>query len=173
MRRLVPLVLLFVLWVPAARAWTWPVAGPVLQTFSFDPAHPYAGGQHRGIDVGASASGVPVVAPAAGTVSFSGTVPTSGLSLTIQTADGLAVTLTHLGSLAAKKGDAVVEGEVVGTVGPSGAPEVDGPYVHLGIRTASDPNGYLDPLAYLPVAVTSTPPAEDPGSVADTAPSAA
>jgi hypothetical protein len=173
MRRLVPLVLLLVLWVPSARAWTWPVAGPVLQAFAFDPAHPYAGAQHRGIDIGAAASGVPVVAPAAGSVSFAGTVPTSGLSLTLQTADGLAVTLTHLGSLAVRKGDAVAEGELIGTVGPSGAPEVDGPYLHLGIRTASDPNGYLDPLAYLLVTAASTPPAEDPAPAAGTAPPAA
>ena len=27
----------------------------VLQTFSFDRAHPYAGGQHRGIDIGGAA----------------------------------------------------------------------------------------------------------------------
>ena len=31
-----------------------PVDGPVLRTFSFDRAQPYAGGQHRGIDVGAA-----------------------------------------------------------------------------------------------------------------------
>src|SRR6266851_1335411 len=124
MRRLVPIVLLLVLWVPSAEAWTWPVTGPVLQGFSFDPAHPYAGGQHRGIDVGAPAGGGPVLAPAAGVVSFAGTVPTSGKSLTIDTPDGLSVTLTHLGSLAVSRDAAVVEGAVVGTVGPSGTPEV-------------------------------------------------
>src|SRR5439155_18727561 len=97
MRRIVPLILFFGIWVPSAQAWTWPVTGPVLQGFSFDPAHPYAAGQHRGIDVGAAGSGVPVLAPAAGVVSFAGTVPTSGKSVTIDTPDGLSVTLTHLG----------------------------------------------------------------------------
>src|ERR671931_386280 len=38
---------------PLAGAWTWPPDGPVLQPFVFDPAHPYAAGQHRGIDIGA------------------------------------------------------------------------------------------------------------------------
>ena len=38
LRRLVPLVLLALLWAPAASAWSWPVQGPVLQQFSFDPA---------------------------------------------------------------------------------------------------------------------------------------
>ncbi|HEU5371181.1 MAG TPA: M23 family metallopeptidase, partial [Gaiellaceae bacterium] len=93
-------VLAALLAAPMARAWTWPASGPVLQPFVFDPAHPYATGEHRGIDIGASA-GEPVLAPAAGTVTFSGTVPGSGRALTITTADGLAVTLTHLGSITA------------------------------------------------------------------------
>src|SRR6266567_112295 len=80
--------------VPAsALGWTWPVAGPVLIGFSFDPAHPYAAGQHRGIDIGA----------------------------------------------------------------PAGAPELDVPYVYLGIRRAGDEQGYLDPLLFLP--------ASSPGAV--------
>ena len=37
-----------------AGAWTWPADGPVLQPFSFDPEHPKAPGQHRGIDVAGS-----------------------------------------------------------------------------------------------------------------------
>ena len=123
---------------------------PVLQPFVFDPAHPYAAGQHRGIDV-AGAAGSTVVAPAAGTVTFAGTVPGSGLSLTIATPQGDAVTLTHLGSLAVAQGAAVAEGDGVGTIGPSGDPEVGEPYVHLGVRIAADPQGYLDPLSLLPV----------------------
>ena len=64
MRRLALVVLLFLLWAPGAYAWSWPVQGPVLLGFTFDPAHPYAGGQHRGIDVGAPTA-TPVAAPAA------------------------------------------------------------------------------------------------------------
>ncbi len=124
--------------------------GPVLQAFSYDEAHPYAAGQHRGIDIGADAEGETVVAPAAGTVSFAGTVPTSGKSVTIETADGYSVTLTHLGSIGVAKGASVSEGGAVGTIGPSGTPEVDGPYVHLGVRLTTDANGYVDPLGLLP-----------------------
>lgn len=131
--------------------------GPVLQPFAYDEAHPYAAGQHRGVDIGADATGEAVGAPAAGTVSFAGTVPTSGKSVTIETADGHSVTLTHLGSIAVAKGATVVEQDVVGTVGPSGTPEVDGPYVHLGIRLTADPNGYVDPLGLLPPLSDSTP----------------
>ena len=107
MWRVGPVVLLFVLFVPCASAWTWPVRGPVLQTFSFDPAHPYAAGQHRGIAIGAD-TGTPVLAPASGVVSFVGTVPTNGMTVTIQTGDGLAVSLTHLGSIGVA-GDAHVD----------------------------------------------------------------
>ena len=142
--RLVLPVLVFLAWAPAAHAWTWPVQGPVLQPFVYDEAHPYASGQHRGIDIGADTTGESVVAPAAGTVEFAGTVPTSGKSVTIETPDGYSVTLTHLGSILVSKGAPVAEGETVGTIGPSGTAEVDGPYVHLGIRVAADPNGYID-----------------------------
>jgi Peptidase family M23 len=163
-----------VLWVPAAHAWTWPVDGPVVQGFAFDPAQPYAGGQHRGVDIGAPA-GAPVVAPASGSVTFAGSTPTNGLTVSIETADGLDVSLTHLGSLEVAKGDAVAEGAVVGAVGPSGAPEVEGPYVHLGIRPVSDANGYLDPLSLLPSAPPQSAPASasDPASASAAAPAAA
>ena len=150
MRRRSLLVLLLLLFVPAAGAWTWPVQGPVLQTFSFDPTHPYAAGQHRGIAIGAG-DGAPVLAPTAGVVSFAGSVPTNGKTITIQTPSGLAVSLTHLGSIGVERNASVDEGASVGTVGPSGTPEFDVPYVHLGVREAANDQGYLDPLAFLPV----------------------
>ena len=149
MRRVFPAAVLAALFfVPGAGAWAWPAAGDVVQPFSFDPAHPYAAGQHRGVDIAGDA-GSTVVAPEGGSVSFAGTVPTSGKSVTILTGDGYAVTLTHLGSVLVTKGAAVAEGDAVGTIGPSGDPEVATPYVHLGIRIASDEEGYLDPARVL------------------------
>jgi hypothetical protein len=162
--RLTPIVLVFMTFVPCAGAWTWPVNGPVLQTFSFDPAHPYAAGQHRGIAIGAEA-GTPVLAASSGVVTFAGTVPTNGLTLTIQTGEGLAVSLTHLGSIGVARDAHVVEGAVVGAVGPSGTPEFATPYVHLGIRTASNDQGYLDPLDFLPVVTAPAPVKEPPAPV--------
>jgi MYXO-CTERM domain-containing protein len=161
---LLPLTVLLV-WAPSAYGWSWPVQGPVLQPFAYDESHPYTDGQHRGIDIGADAAGEQVVAPAAGTVSFAGSVPTNGECVTIQTSAGYTVTLTHLGTLLVAKGSPIAEGQAVATIGPSGTPEFDRPYVHLGLRATSDPNGYLDPLSLLPPPAEQTAPAQgDPAA---------
>jgi hypothetical protein len=149
-RRLAVVLFVFLAWTPAAYAWSWPVQGPVLRPFAYDQSHPYASGQHRGVDIGADSVGESAVAPAAGTISFAGTVPTNGRSVTIETTDGYSVTLTHLGSIDVVKGATVADEDAIGTVGPSGTPEIEGPYVHLGIRVTADPNGYVDPLMLLP-----------------------
>lgn len=163
-RRLVPIVAACLVtalaFVGTASAWSWPLRGAMLRAFSFGD-DPYAGGQHRGIDVG-GAPGEPVLAPTSGTVSYVGTVPTNGRTVTILTSDGYAVTLTHLGETSVSKGALVAEGEPVGSAGTSGTPEYPDAYVHLGIRTASEPEGYLDPLRFLPVRPVSRPTAPAP-----------
>ncbi|MDX6518419.1 MAG: hypothetical protein QOF50_1265, partial [Gaiellaceae bacterium] len=173
MRRLVLLALSIALvWTPGAGAWTWPADGPVLQEFSFG-SNPYGAGQHRGIDV-ADPSGAAIAAPAGGIVTFAGSVPGGGKTLSIRTDDGYSVTLVHLGSIDVLKGAVVSEGSAVGAVGPSGKPEFDQPYVHLGIRVASDPQGYVDPLGFLPprpAAAAAQPPAAPASTpVAETPP---
>ena len=179
MKRLVillPVLLAFQVGVQPALAWTWPVEGPVLRPFILGE-NPYAGGQHRGIDIGAP-TGTSVRAPAGGTVSFAGTVPTGGRTLTIRTSDGYSVTLLHLGTIGAVRGASVSEGDPVGTVGPSGVPELPEPYVYLGIRVTSDPNGYVDPVKFLPAASAPAPapapaPALAPAPAPDSPPTAA
>src|SRR4051794_15840441 len=148
--------LLFLVLAPAARAWTWPASGPVLEPFRLGN-DPYAGGQHRGIDV-AGAAGSPVAAPRAGTVSYAGSMPTNGLCVTIATADGYSVTLVHLGSIAVRKGAQVAEGAVVGTIGPTGVAAHPEPYVFMGVRVTTDPNGSLAPLPFLPARPVQPPP---------------
>ena len=167
MRRLaVMIICACALPVTGARAWTWPVNGPVLRPFAFDHAHPYAAGQHRGVDLGAP-SGSPVLAPAKGIVSFAGTVPTGGKTVSIETAFGYTATLVHLGSIAVVRGALVGEGSVVGTVGPSGAVDLPDPYVYFGTRVTSDPQGYVDPLTMLPSREAPAPsPAAEPAVVA-------
>ena len=142
-----------------AGAWIWPSDGAVLGAFSFSAAHPYAAGQHRGIDVGGSA-GSTVRAPAGGIVTFAGFVPGGGRTLAIETGDGYSVTLVHLGSVDVPRGADIAEGQPVGSVGFSGDAEHAEPYVHLGIRVASQPEGYVDPLGLLPPRATPPPPPE-------------
>jgi Peptidase family M23 len=140
---LLPVLVALQVGVQPAFAWTWPVDGPVLRPFALGD-DPYAGGQHRGIDIGAPA-GTPVQAPISGSVSFAGVVPTGGKTITIRTTDGLAVTLQHLGSYTVARGAPVTEGDVLASVG-EGAET----YVYLGVRRADEPNGYVDPLGLLP-----------------------
>ena len=159
---------------PGAQAWSWPTEGPVLRPFLFGGEDPQAPGQHRGIDV-SGADGEAVHAPAAGVVSFAGTVPAGGRTLTIRTAEGYAVTLLHLGRSASRAARRSPREQSSGTVGSSGAPEVDAPYVHLGIRVGDQEDGYLDPVTFLPPRLAVVPPVEpppptDPPPVADPVP---
>ena len=62
-RMLLAFLLLALVAAPAAGAWSWPVGGAVLRPFVLGD-DPYAGGQHRGLDV-AAAPGESVLAPAA------------------------------------------------------------------------------------------------------------
>ena len=162
---LLPVLIAFQAGAPPALAWTWPADGPVLRPFILGD-DPYAGGQHRGVDI-AGEQGAPVRSPAAGVVSFSGTVPGGGRTVTVQTADGYSVTLVHLGSIAVERAADVGEGTQVGTIGPTGDAEHPEPYLHLGIRVTSDVNGYLNPLDFLPAhdslpTAPPTPPAAEP-----------
>jgi hypothetical protein len=181
---LLPALIAFLAGASPAHAWTWPADGPVLQHFRFGD-DPYAAGLHRGLDV-AGPPGSSVRAPASGEVTFAGSVPSGGRTVTIRTQDGYAVTLLHLGSLATRRGAGVTEGDVVGQLGSSGTPEHSVPSVHLGIRVASEPEGYLDPLRFLPArsdaaadveavpvpepVVETAPPTETPGAAAAAAP---
>jgi peptidase M23-like protein len=136
--------------VSTARAWTWPVDGPIVRPFVFDHDAPYTAGQHRGIDIGVP-SGVQVRAPAEGVVSFVGTVPAGGKTISIQTPFGYTATLLHLGSVGVKRGASVREGDLVGASGSES-------YVYFGVRATRDPQGYVDPLGLLPAPLPETPP---------------
>ena len=140
-------LLALVLSSPAA-AWTWPVEGSVLRPFVAED-DPYAGGQHRGIDIAADPAPTSRL-PRPASCRLPGSFRTKGSALTIRTPDGYSITLVHLGSIGMPPGTAIEEGEVVGTIGPSGDPEWVEPYVHLGIRLTAEPHGYVDPLSLLP-----------------------
>jgi murein DD-endopeptidase MepM/ murein hydrolase activator NlpD len=121
--------------------WTWPVVGPVIQTFD-PPNTPYGSG-HRGIDI-AAAVGTTVVSSADGTVTFAG--PVGGyLFLTIDHGGGLSSTYSWLSAKLVRKGDRVLQGEPVALTG-WGHPGGPIPHVHLGVKLDG---AYVDPLSYL------------------------
>lgn len=131
--------------VRTAGPWQPPVSGAVLDRFD-PPARPWLAG-HRGIDL-AAAAGAPVVAPAAGIVTFAGQV--GGKPVVVVSHGELRSTLEPV--LARRDvGDQVPAGAAVGVVAPDVADSHCAPAhcVHWGVRRQ---DVYLDPLALLGLA---------------------
>ena len=123
---------------PVASGWAWPVRG--LLTSPFGPSHPL------GIDV-ATPVGTPIVAAAAGTVSFVGGNPccSYGYHVIIANGSGYETLYAHLSGFAVKKGDVVAAGQRIASSGSTGAST--GPHVHFELHR----NGVVqDPMQYLP-----------------------
>ncbi|WP_255447643.1 murein hydrolase activator EnvC [Schumannella sp. 10F1B-5-1] len=125
----------------ATGGWLWPVAAPhpVVNPYAAPPT-PYSAG-HRGIDIGAAA-GSPVLAPADGVVHFAGVVVDRPL-VSIDHGGGVLSSLEPVEPLVAK-GDAVVRGQVIGTLQPGHCG--DSACVHLGVRVDGE---YVSPLLWL------------------------
>src|SRR5262245_20268501 len=143
---------------PAARAadWVWPLQGEVITAYR-NGADPYAGGQHRGIDI-AGPVGAPVVAAAAGEVRFAGTAGSSGLTVSVRTADGrFDTSYLHLSSIAVTEGERVAAGGRLGAVGTTGRRSAEQPHLHLGVRDGGTRHGYRDPLSLLPAPPPASP----------------
>jgi murein DD-endopeptidase MepM/ murein hydrolase activator NlpD len=143
------LLLVLLAAAPARADWVWPVEGEVITPYR-NGDDPYAAGQHRGIDI-AAATGTTVVAAAGGEVRFAGTAGSSGITVSIRTADGLFDTsYLHLSSAAVRKGQRVATGEAVGAVGTTGVRSAARPHLHFGLRDAGTRHAYHDPLTFLP-----------------------
>lgn len=137
-----------------ARAWTAPAAGvrpgDVLRPFAA-PERPWGRG-HRGVDLAVS-PGAAVLAPAAGTVVFAGTVVDRPV-VTLEHADGTRSSLEPV-EAAAPVGARLERGAPLGTVADASA-HCAVPCVHWGVRM---PDGwrfgdatfdrYLDPLVLI------------------------
>jgi hypothetical protein len=133
----------------AAATWTWPVRGEVITPYR-NGGDPYAGRQHRGIDI-AGPVGAPVAAAAGGTVRFVGSAGWSGITVTVRTSDGRYDTsYLHLSEVAVREGGRVAAGQPLGAVGASGRPSDPRPHLHFGIRDAGSRHSYRDPLDFLP-----------------------
>jgi hypothetical protein len=150
MRRLATISTLTLLcvWPAAARGerWRWPVRGPLLERFHVG-RDPYAGGQHRGLDI-AAAAGTPVRAACSGRVAFAGVAGDSGRTVSV-VCGRLTATYLHLGSIDVRRGRRVLAGERIGTIGRSGRLRERVPHLQLGARLTARRGAYVDPLSLL------------------------
>lgn len=105
---------------------------------------PYAGRikMHEGIDFGAPI-GTPIVAPADGIITFSGAKPGFGNFIQIDHGYGVETIYGHAATLAVRKGQKVIRGDKIATVGNTGYST--GPHVHYEVRVNGTP---VDPLYY-------------------------
>jgi hypothetical protein len=145
----------------ATASWTWPVRGDVVSKYR-NGDDPYAGGQHRGIDIAAPV-GTRVVAASGGRVTYVGVPGDSGLTVTVRTDDGSYDTsYLHLASASVREGQAVGGGDALGAVGTSGRRSVAQPHLHFGVRHAGSRHAYRDPMDFLPPVAPPSPAPRSP-----------
>ena len=153
----IALVAFLALTETAGAEWVWPLRGQVITTYR-NVDDPYAGGQHRGIDIGGPV-GARVVAAAGGEVRFAGTAGASGLTLSVRTPDGFDTSYLHLSSFSVREGELVSPGDALGAVGLTGSRSASEPHLHFGVREAGTRHAYRNPLDFLPP--PEVPPAPD------------
>jgi murein DD-endopeptidase MepM/ murein hydrolase activator NlpD len=99
---------------------------------------------HSGMDIAAN-EGVPVAAPARGTVIELGDFFFSGNLVYIDHGQGMISMFAHLSEIDVEMGQQIKKGEIIGKVGATG--RVTGPHLHwsLGLNGA-----WVDPSLFLP-----------------------
>lgn len=128
---------------PPARAgsrFLWPVKGKVISGYG-----PKPDGMHNdGLNIAAN-KGTPVIAADNGIVAYSGNeLRGFGNLLLVKHADGWITAYAHLDTMSVERGAKVKRGQVIGTVGQTGA--VTSPQLHFELRRGSqaiDPRGHL------------------------------
>ncbi len=119
----------------------WPITGRILSEFGPKPG----GLRNDGINI-AAPRGARVTAAENGVVAYSGDdIKAYGNLLLVKHADGLMTAYAHLERFLVKRGDKVKRGQLIGTVGSSGAVTI--PQLHFEVRKKSDP---VDPRGFLP-----------------------
>lgn len=116
----------------------WPLRGVLYARFGRKGKEP-----HDGIDLAAPA-GTPVKTAGEGTVLFAGDQKGYGLIVIVEHAKGMVTLYAHNRDIRVKTGQKVREGQVLATVGDSGA--TSGPHLHFEVRQDGNP---VDPLEHL------------------------
>jgi len=132
-----------------------PVPGAAVRAFAY-AGDPFARGHHRGVDL-AVAPGEAVRAACSGRVSFAGRAGAVGRAVAVR-CGAWSVTHLPLREVAVRAGEHVVAGAPLGTAAGPGRHAG----LHLGVRRASDPLGYVDPAPLLASRRRTPPPAGPP-----------
>lgn len=133
--------------MPAPKpGWEWPIdprpadfRSTVLRDFD-PPDKPWLSG-HRGVDLKTASDGATVTSPAAGTVSFAGTVVDRPV-ITVDHGGGLKSSFEPVSS-SLTAGTAVRPGDTIGTVEAGHCAGI--PCVHWGVRQGDQ---YINPLGF-------------------------
>lgn len=116
-----------------AQAFVWPVRGRISGRFGNQRVYNgQPGSAHSGMDI-AAATGTPVLAPAAGVVTFAAPdLYLTGGTLLLDHGHGISSNFLHLSRIDVKVGDRIVQGQVLGAVGATG--RATGPHLHWGMN---------------------------------------
>jgi len=116
-----------------AQPFVWPVQGRVSgrfgnqRVYNGNPKSP-----HSGMDI-AAPQGTPVLAPAAGVVTFANAdLYLTGGTVLLDHGHGVSSNFLHLSRIDVKVGDRVTQGQVIGAVGATG--RATGPHLHWGMN---------------------------------------
>lgn len=122
----------------------WPVRGWVSSGFG-RRVSPFTGKDtlHGGVDITAPLR-TPVIAPAAGTVTFAGNEAGLGNTVTLSHGYGMRTIYGHMDKLKVKTGQTVKRGDILGWVGNTGLST--GPHLHYEIEVGG---AAVDPLKYV------------------------
>lgn len=122
-----------------------PVVGRLSSRFSYSRPHPILRIRrpHLGVDVSAP-KGTPITAPATGIVIKAERNFTYGYVVELDHGDGVVTRYAHCNSISVKKGDQVIAGTTIGTVGSTGLSTA--PHLHYEVHVRGRA---VDPLKFV------------------------
>lgn len=140
----------------------WPIQGGIghISMYFGQNENPFSGGQwylHNGIDISTFRTGDSVIAAADGKVIDTSYDASLGNCVTIQHSHGFLTRYGHLRSFKVTKGQQVVQGQVIGTLGNTG--QTTGPHLHYEVHLGTS---VIDPLRFLNVRKALAPPSTGP-----------
>ena len=125
-------------------AMIWPLVGEITSEYGWR-THPIYGDAryHSGMDIGGD-YGDPILAAAAGIVTYSGWISGYGYAVIIDHGGGISTLYGHNEALAVSEGQVVSQGQVIAYCGSTG--NSTGPHCHFEVREGGEP---VDPMGYL------------------------